>query len=87
MDWTKYAPIRKVWAAIYVALLIGALAAIEALMGWEGLSELGLAGPVAGAALAALAAYLRRTTPNMPRSVKAASYPIDPDPGEGGDGQ
>jgi hypothetical protein len=82
VDWTKYAPIRKVWAAIIAAAFIGVIAAVEALMGYDGLSELGLAGPVVGAALAAGAAYMRRNQPKFPTK---GSFKIDADPHEQGD--
>jgi hypothetical protein len=85
VDWTKYKPVRKVWAAIYAAVVIGLLAAVDSLMGVDWGSELGLAGPIIGAALAAFAAYMRREHAPVPRKVLADSYPINPDPGEEGE--
>ena len=54
-------PIRKVWAAIWTALLLAAAAGITTLAGDPGLVD--ALGPFAvpvGAALAALAAYMTR---------------------------
>lgn len=60
-SWGRWAPVRKVWAAIITALILGAAAAITALAGDPDIVQ--ALGPFAvpvGAFLAAVAAYLTR---------------------------